>query len=108
MRIREIVVILSNLTKVIRKDIDMPYELRRAIRKNYKLLTDEYILYEEERDKLKTKLKEGVDEHKVEKELEEILETEVNIDIIKVPESIMESVLCSASDEMSLQFMLVD
>ena len=33
MKTKEIITNLNNLAKVIRKDIDMPYELRRAMRK---------------------------------------------------------------------------
>lgn len=108
MKIREVIANLNNLAKVIRKEIQMPYELRRAIRKNYKVLVEEYSLYEEERNKLKKRLNEGANEQEVEKELENILELEVNVDIIKVSESVMESVTCSPSDEMLLQFMLIE
>ena len=62
MKIREIMTNLTNLTKVIRKDVDMPFELRRAMRRNYKVLSEEYGLYEEERIKLKKKLEEGTEE----------------------------------------------
>lgn len=108
MKIREIITNLNNLAKVIRKDMDMPYELRRAMRKNYKALSEEYGLYEEERVKLKKKMEEGTEEKDVAAELETILDTEVNIDIVKVSESVLETVVCSASDEMLLQFMLED
>ena len=108
MKTKEIIANLTNLAKVIRKDIDMPYELRRAMRKNYNTLSEEYKIYEEERSKLIIQLKEGENEKEIEEKLEAILETEVNVDIIKVSESLMENVVCSTSDDMSLQFMLVD
>ena len=108
MKIREIMTNLTNLTKVIRKDVDMPFELRRAMRRNYKVLSEEYGLYEEERIKLKKKLEEGTEEKEVAAELEKILDTEIDIDLIKVSENILETVVCSTSDEMLLQFMLED
>ena len=108
MKIREIMTNLTNLAKVIRKDVDMPFELRRAMRRNYKVLSEEYGLYEEERIKLKKKLEEGTEEKEVAAELEKILDTEIDIDLIKVSENILETVVCSTSDEMLLQFMLED
>lgn len=108
MKTKEIIANLTNLAKVIRKDIDMPYELRRAMRKNYNTLSEEYKIYEAERSKLIKQLKEGENEKEIEEKLEAILETEVDINIIKVSETLMETVVCSASDEMAIQFMLVD
>ena len=108
MKIREIMTNLTNLTKVIRKDVDMPFELRRAMRRNYKVLLEEYGLYEEEKIKLKKKLEEGTEEKEVAAELEKILDTEIDIDLIKVSENVLETVVCSTSDEMLLQFMLED
>lgn len=108
MKTKEIIANLTNLAKVIRKDIDMPYELRRAMRKNYNTLSEEYKIYEEERTKLIMQLKAGENDKEIEEKLEAILETEVDIDIIKVSESLMETVVCSTSDEMAIQFMLED
>lgn len=120
MQVREVIANINSLAKVIKKDVSMPYSLRRAIRKNYATLYEEYRLFDEERMKIITPIQ-GADEgnmsveelstfkktkEEIGQKIDEMLNAEVDIQIIKVSETALENVDLTVSDEIAIEFMI--
>ena len=102
MKLRNVIANFSNLAKVIQKEIPVPFALRRAIRKNYNTLKEECLLFEDERKILKIQC-EG---EELQAKIEEMLDTEVNVEIAKVSETMLDIDGLTVTDEMALEFMI--
>ena len=120
MQVREVIANINNLAKVIKKEIPMPYPLRRAIRKNYATLSEEYRIFDEERMKIIAPIQ-GADEgnmsveelstfkktkEEIGQKIDEMLNAEVDVQIIKVSETALENVDLTVSDEIAIEFMI--
>ena len=76
-------------------EIELPVKLTYGMSKNHKLLVDEYMVYEEQLDRLESKYKDRNSESDIEEKNREVMEL-LNIDIVldgiyKVPESLFEN-----------------
>lgn len=116
----EIINHINNLEEFIKKEIQVPYKVRRAIVKNRQALIGEYNIYNEERVKLldfhgKNKEADMTDEElevyrtkkeEVNTKIREMLNEEVDIDIIKISERDLEIDGLTVKDEITLEFMV--
>ena len=103
MKIKEIISAINLMREFVDKGYELPFKLRRAIRLNDEILMKEYLGFIKERDSLKEK---GLNEEDFSKQINEILDTEVDIKIEKVSYDIMETVTIPIQDENMIMFML--
>jgi hypothetical protein len=106
MRNFEIINTFNLLQEFINKDMVLPYALRRGIRKNADILVAEYKIFDEERNKIfeDTKLSDEEKEIKV----KEMLETDVELEFVKVPANVLENIDMTLRDEVILDFMIIE
>lgn len=101
----EIIERFNLVQEFINKDIVLPYALRRGIKKNINTLLEEYKIFDEERNKI---LKDtNLSDEEKELKIKEILETDVDIEFVKVSENVLENIDMSLRDEAILDFMII-
>lgn len=101
----EIIERFNLVQEFINKDIVLPYTLRRGIKKNINTLLEEYKIFDEERNKI---LKDtNLSDKEKELKIKEILETDVDIEFVKVSENVLENIDMSLRDEAILDFMII-
>lgn len=116
----EIINHINNLEEFIKKEIQVPYKVRRAIVKNRQALISEYNIYNEERVKLLESLGKKNESEMTDEELEayrekkeevntkirDMLNEEVDVDILKISENDLEIDGLTVKDEIALEFMV--
>lgn len=122
MQIRNMVAAINTMNNLIsNKDIKLAYEVRRAIRRNYPRFMEEYHIMDEERNRIRERIKDVNVEELSEKERQEyeaekaaveaeitaLIDKEVDIEIVKVSERFLRESELSLADEMALEFMLI-
>lgn len=98
---QQIIDTLNGITAIIQRKDVLPYAVRRAIRKNYHTLLDEYNIFDEARNTL-----ENVTEREREEKIKEMLNTNVDLEIIYIDEGQLDGCPFSVADEMTLEFMI--
>lgn len=108
MKIVELISNLNNLSKFINKEYELPFLLRRAIKKNYSVMLEEYKIFEESKKPLIDgyEYKSAEEKAIVDEKCRELLMTEVDIEIIKVNINEMADLKMSYKDELLIEFML--
>ena len=105
MKIFEIINTANLVQEFTNKDITLPYALRRGLKKNIATFVEEYKTFDEERNKILEDTSLSIDEQNA--KIQEILETDIQVDLVKLPENILENVDMSLKDEAILSFMLI-
>lgn len=103
MKIKEIMANLQLMREFVAKGYELPFLLRRAIRLNDEKMMKEYLIFDSERERIKSS---QVDEQEINQRLVELIETEIDIEIKKCPYDIMEQVTIPIQDENMIMFML--
>lgn len=103
MKIKEIITSLNLMREFVDKGYELPFKLRRAIRINDEKMLKEYLIFDEERNKINEK---DISKEEKEREIFDLLETEIDIELEKVSYDIMETVTIPMSDENMIMFML--
>lgn len=98
---QQIIDTLNGITTIIQRKDVLPYAVRRAIRKNYRTLLDEYNIFDEARNTLESTTKNERDE-----KIKEMLNTNVDLEIIYIEEGQLDGCPFSVVDEMALEFMI--
>lgn len=98
MKIFQIIKCANDLGEFVNKNYELPFLLRRAIKKNYKVLYEEYSIFDEERKKL---LADGEKD-----KITELLNTEIDIELVKVDVNVLADVKMPYKDELLIEFML--
>lgn len=108
MKIVELISNLNNLGKFIGKDYELPFLLRRGIKKNYSMMLEEYKIFEETKKPLVEGYDEKSDEEKatIDEKCRELLNTEIGIELIKVDVNVLTDVKMPYKDELLIEFML--
>lgn len=108
MKIIEIINNLNNLGKFVEKNYELPFILRRAIKKNHKALMEEYNIYDEQRKELLADIDNKTAEEKAEidKKFREFLNTEIDLEIIKVDINVLADIKMPYKDELLIAFMM--
>lgn len=108
MKIVELISNLNNLSKFINKDYELPFLLRRAIKKNYAVMLEEYKIFEETRKPLIDGYDNKSDEEKaiIDEKCRELLNTEIDIELVKVDVNVLADVKMPYKDELLIEFML--
>lgn len=102
MKIYEIINAINNLNKFIEKKYELPFILRRAIKKNYNMLYEEYKIYDEQRkDFMKRE-----DKEQMEADIKELLNTKIDIELVKVDVEVLADINMPYTDELLIEFML--
>lgn len=101
----EVISCINSLNSFVGKDYRLPYELRRAIKKNTNTLLEEYKIYKEELDRISEEITEPAE---LEKAKIKLLNTEIEIELIKLPVNILSEIDMSYQDEKLLEFMLIE
>ena len=102
MKIYEIINAINNLNEFIKKKYEIPFVLRRAIKKNYNALYEEYKIYDEQRKEIVAK----EDETIVNEELKTLLNTDIDIEVVKVNVDVLADIKMPYTDELLIEFML--
>lgn len=102
MKIYEIINAINNLNEFIKKKYEIPFVLRRAIKKNYNVLYEEYKIYDEQRKEIVAK----EDETIVNEELKTLLNTDIDIEVVKVNVDVLADIKMPYTDELLIEFML--
>ena len=102
MKIYEIINAINNLNEFIKKKYEIPFVLRRAIKKNYNTLFEEYKIYDEQRKEIVAK----EDETIVNEELKTLLNTDIDIEVVKVNVDVLADIKMPYTDELLIEFML--
>lgn len=103
MKILELIKNLNTMREFVDKGYELPFSLRRAIRLNDEVMVKEYIIFDEERNRIKQS---GISEDEINDKLVELANTEVDVKIEKVSYDIMETVTIPIQDENMIMFML--
>lgn len=108
MKIVDLINNLNNLSKFIGKDYELPFLLRRAIKKNYNVMLEEYKTFEETKKPLIDGYDEKSDEEKatIDEKCRELLNTEIDIEIMKVDVNVLADLKMPYKDELLIDFML--
>lgn len=102
MKIYEVINAINNLNEFIKKKYEIPFVLRRAIKKNYNTLFDEYKIYDEQRKEIVAK----EDEQSATEELKALLNTDIDIEVVKVNVDVLADIKMPYTDELLIEFML--
>lgn len=104
----KIIECIKCIMKFAEKDYKLPSKLRLAIRKNRKVLVEEYKIFEEERLQLIEEYDAKTDEEKakINKELMELLDTKTKVEIEKLSIDVLDDIDMTLGDEDLLMFML--
>lgn len=102
MKIYEIINAINNLNKFVEKKYEIPFALRRAIKKNYNVLLEEYKIYDEQRKEIIAK----EDETVVNEELKTLLNTDIDVEVVKVNVDVLADIKMPYTDELLIEFML--
>lgn len=103
MKIKEIIANLQLMRKFVEKGYELPFLLRRAIRINDEIMMKEYLIFDAEREVIKSS---GSNEEEINQKLTELINTEIDIKLEKCPYDIMSQVTIPIIDENMLLFML--
>lgn len=108
MKVFEIINAINNLGKFVEKNYELPFSLRRAIKKNHKTLMEEYNIYDEQRKELLADIDSKTDEEKgeIDKKFKELLNTDIDLEIIKVDINALSDIKMPYKDELLIEFML--
>lgn len=106
MRNFEIINTFNLLQEFVNKDIVLPYTLRRGIRKNADILMSEYKIFDEERNKIIEDVNLSDEEKEI--KVKEMLETDVELEFVKVSANVLENIDMTLRDEAILDFMLIE
>lgn len=87
-------------------DLPLPVRLTYAIRKNAKKLESEYNDYFESLTTLKNKYQDDKESQEYTKELEDLLNIEVDIEFYKVPEDVLDGFDITLQQLAALDFMI--
>ena len=102
MKIYEVINAINNLNEFIKKKYEIPFVLRRAIKKNYNVLLEEYKIYDEQRKEIVAK----EDETVVNDELKTLLNTDIDVEVVKVNVDVLADIKMPYTDELLIEFML--
>lgn len=102
MKIYEVINAINNLNEFIKKKYEIPFALRRAIKKNYNVLLEEYKIYDEQRKEIVAK----EDEQSATEELKALLSTDIDIEVVKVNVDVLADIKMPYTDELLIEFML--
>lgn len=106
----EIINAINGLEEFIKKDIQLPYNIRRAIVKNRQTLIEEYKIYDAERVKLQKTLDDANttddEKMKVREQIVEMLNTEFDLNVVEIPEEDLNIDGLTVRDELALDFMI--
>ena len=102
MKIYEVINAINNLNEFIKKKYEIPFVLRRAIKKNYNTLFDEYKIYDEQRKEIVAKEGETI----VNEELKTLLNTDIDVEVVKVNVDVLADIKMPYTDELLIEFML--
>ena len=102
MKIYEVINAINNLNEFIKKKYEIPFVLRRAIKKNYNMLYEEYKIYDEQRKEIVAK----EDETVVNEELKALLNTDIDVEVVKVKVDVLADIKMPYTDELLIEFML--
>ena len=102
MKIYEVINAINNLNEFIKKKYEIPFVLRRAIKKNYNMLYEEYKIYDEQRKEIVAK----EDETVVNEELKALLNTDIDVEVVKVNVDVLADIKMPYTDELLIEFML--
>lgn len=102
MKIYEVINAINNLNEFIKKKYEIPFVLRRAIKKNYNTLFDEYKIYDEQRKEIVAK----EDEQSATEELKALLNTDIDVEVVKVNVDVLADIKMPYTDELLIEFML--
>ena len=102
MKIYEIINAINNLNEFIKKKYEIPFTLRRAIKKNHNTLFEEYKIYDEQRKEIVEK----EDETVVNEELKTLLNTDIDVEVVKVNVDVLANIDMPYTDELLIEFML--
>ena len=102
MKIYEVINAINNLNEFIKKKYEIPFVLRRAIKKNYNVLLEEYKIYDEQRKEIVAK----EDETVVNEELKALLNTDIDVEVVKVNVDVLADIKMPYTDELLIEFML--
>lgn len=102
MKIYEVINAINNLNEFIKKKYEIPFVLRRAIKKNYNTLFEEYKIYDEQRKEIVAK----EDEQSATEELKALLNTDIDIEVVKVNVDVLADIKMPYTDELLIEFML--
>ena len=102
MKIYEVINAINNLNEFIKKKYEIPFVLRRAIKKNYNVLYEEYKIYDEQRKEIVAK----EDETVVNEELKALLNTDIDVEVVKVNVDVLADIKMPYTDELLIEFML--
>lgn len=103
MKILNLIDNLNNMREFVNKGYELPFSLRRAIRLNDEVMVKEYIIFDEERNRIKQS---ELNKDEINDKLVELANTEVDVKIEKVSYDIMETVTIPIQDENMIMFML--
>ena len=87
------------------KGYKIPFDLRRALKKNTTTLVEEYQIFDEARKEI---FSGDLDEDKKNDEVYALLNNEIEVDIIQVPVNILSDIMMDPLDEDLIEFMLID
>lgn len=106
----KIIEYIKRLRKFAEKNYELPFIVRRAIKKNHKALLEEYKLYDEEYQPLVADYESKTDEEKEEinKKVMEMLNTETDLQLETVSVMMLADVNMTLADEELIDFMLVE
>lgn len=106
----KIIEYIKRLRKFAEKEYELPFILRRAIKKNHKALVEEYKIYDEEYQSLVADIENKTEEEKVEinAKLIETLNTETNLELEKLSVDVLENTNMTLVDEELIDFMLIE
>lgn len=97
---QQIINAINGITTIINRNDILPYTVRRAIRKNYNALMEEYSIYDEQRDLITNS--DCFNEEK----MADLLKQNVDVNIAYINESDLEDCPFTIKDEIALEFMI--
>lgn len=103
MKILELIENLNSMREFVEKGYELPFSLRRAIRLNDEVMVKEYIIFDEERNRIKAS---ELSEDEINNKLVELANTEVDVKIEKCNYDVMQQVTIPITDENMIMFML--
>ncbi len=103
MKYFELIKNLNSMREFVEKGYELPFTLRRAIRLNDEVMVKEYIIFDEERNRIKAS---ELSEDEINNKLVELANTEVDVKIEKCNYDVMQQVTIPITDENMIMFML--
>lgn len=97
---QQIINAINGIAAIINRNDILPYTVRRAIRKNYNTLMEEYSIYDEQRGLITN------NDCFNEEKLTELLNQNVDVNIAYINECEFENCPFTIKDEMALEFMI--